>query len=203
MVAAIPMRGGRNPYRDGAGKFASKANSAMKAKLSSALKRSPALLAKAKAFISANKETILTEGAVVAAGVIGGKIGGAAVGSLSSATMRAAITVGKKAYSAASKAKAEAIASNGKGLMSIVKTAGAKFISDLKSPKFQRNMEKTYLGDLAYGAIATAVSSFVPIPLAGDAVALKTAGLGGKLASKGLQNIKKKVKAYRSARQNS
>lgn len=142
-----------------------------------------------------NKAKIATEGAVVAAGVAGGAIGGAVVGSLASATTRAAITVGKKAYSRATSEKVKTALANGESLMKVAKDAGAEFISDLKSPKFQRQLEKQFIGDLAYGAIATTVGAIAPVMGLGDAVAIKTSGTGGKIGSSAVQKLKKKLRA--------
>lgn len=75
------------------------------------------------------------------------------------------------------------------------KQAGAEFISDLKSPKFQRQLEKQFIGDLAYGAIATTVGAIAPITGLGDAVAVKTSSGGGKIASDAVQKLKKKLRA--------
>lgn len=146
-------------------------------------------------FAKNNKAKIATEGAVVAAGVAGGAIGGAVGGSLASATTRAVITVGKKAYSRATSEKVKTALANGESLMKVAKDAGAAFISDLKSPKFQRQLEKQFIGDLAYGAIATTVGALAPVKGLGDAVALKTSGGGGKIASSAVQKLKKKLRA--------
>jgi phage-related protein (TIGR01555 family) len=142
-------------------------------------------------FIGRNKGKILTEGAVVAAGVIGSKVAGPVAGSIASATTRSAIAVGKKAYGRL-KPVAGATKINSGNLMKAVKAAGGEFLSDLKSPKFQRKLEKDYLGDLAYGVVATAVSAIVPIPLVGDVAALKGSGKVAEIAGKVVQGIKKR-----------
>ena len=152
------------------------------------------VVGKGKEVIANNKAKIGTEGAVVAAGVAGGAIGGAVVGSLASATTRAVITVGKKAYSRATSEKVKTALANGESLMKVAKQAGTEFISDLKSPKFQRQLEKQFIGDLAYGAIANTVGTFVPVMGLSDAVALKTSGGGGKIASNAVQKLKKKLR---------
>jgi predicted GNAT family N-acyltransferase len=101
----------------------------------------------------ANKGKIGTEAAVVASGFIGSAVAGPVGGAIAAATARATISIGK-----------------------MIKQSGAKSFKELRSLEFQKKLEKGVQGDLFYGAIATAVNSLVPIPGAGDAVALKTSG---------------------------
>jgi len=207
-MAIAGVQRGRNPYRDAVGKFASKQANSMRSNLANSLRGSPELLAKAKGLVAKgaskavefaknNKETILTEGSVVAAGFIGSKVAGTASGVAAGAAMRVAIGIGKKAFKRVNEAKAEAVTSNGKGLMGLVKKAGLGFISDLKSGKFQRSLEKGAIGDLSYALVANTVNALQPYPI-GDMVALKTSGYVSKLASAGVQKVKKQIKARRS-----
>lgn len=147
-------------------------------------------------FARKNKQVIAVTGAMVATGMAGGAVGGAVVGTVASATTRSLITIGQKAHSHATAAKHKEAYNKGESLFKIAKKAGAEFISDLRSPKFQRQLEKQFIEDLAYGAIATAVGAIAPVMGLGDAVAIKASGAGGKIGSNAVQKMKKKVREY-------
>ena len=142
-----------------------------------------------------NKGKIATEGAVVAAGVIGSAIGSPVVGALASASMRSAITIGKKIKATTVTYKSEQSKNAQMGANALTKAAkslGAKSINELKSAKLQRKLESDFIGDLAFGAIDMAVSAIVPVPMVGSAIALKTSGTVGKFADKLVQKVKKR-----------
>jgi hypothetical protein len=139
-----------------------------------------------------NKGKIATEGAVVAAGVIGSAIGSPVVGALASASMRSAITIGKKIKATTVKHKNEQLVQGATALGKVADKLGAKSINELKSAKFQRKLESDFIGDLAFGAVDMAVSALVPLPMVGSAVALKTSGAVGRFADKMVQRFKKK-----------
>lgn len=148
----------------------------------------------AKNYASKNKGRIATEGAVVAAGVIGSAIGSPVVGALASASMRSAITIGKKIKASTVKVKSEHVKNAQIGANALDKVAdklGANSISELTSPKFQRQLEKDFIGDLAFGVIDMAVSTLIPLPAVGSVVAVKTSGAVSRFADKMIQKIKK------------
>jgi len=143
---------------------------------------------------------IATEGAVALTGIAASKMGAnPAVAALAGTTMRAAITVGVQFHNNVQKAKAAAIGKAGGGFMSIVKEAGLKTISDLKSYKFQRKLEKGFAGDAAYAGLANSVGAILgATPLGklptGDVVAFLDPGKTAKKALKLKQRLARAVR---------
>lgn len=146
-------------------------------------------------FLQKHKGAIANEAPVIAAGFVAGSMAGPVVGSLASAATRTAITIGKRAYSRATADKVKEALANGQSLMSVAKEVGTEFISDLKNPKFQRQLEKKFLSDLAYGAVASPIGAISKVPGLGDVVAIKTGTALNKVINSSLQKIKKRIKA--------
>ncbi len=178
------------------GKFMPKGSADYKAAIAAKLK--PII-----AGIKKNKGKIATELAVVASGAIASKLtGNPVLSTLAGTSARAAIAVGKVVHNSVQKARSEAIGKQGDNFMAIAKSAGLKTISELKSYKFQRKLEKGFAGDVAYAAIANSVGAlFKGTPLGkvsvGDAVALADPA---KVAKNALRIKQRLVRAVRRSK---
>ena len=147
----------------------------------------------------AARKFALNEAPVIAAGIVGSTFGTPVVGAIASASMRSAITIGKKIKATTVKHKSEHASQameGAKALSKVAESLGAKSINELKSAKFQRKLESDFIGDLAFGAIDMAVSAIVPLPMVGSAIALKTSGMVGKFADNLVQKFKKQRLAH-------
>jgi hypothetical protein len=153
------------------------------------------------------KSQLASRFATTAASSVGGAIGGAAggvVGNAVGAAVGATIaTIGKKLHSRVQEAKAKQNIGNGDNFMAIAKEAGAKFISDLKSPKFQLQLEKEFINVLSRKAVGDGINLIAKSGLAGTAGSLAGGAAAGKFSNTQLRKVKKYLKSTRKDFENS
>ncbi len=144
---------------------------------------------------------IASKGVTTASAAVGGAIGGAVGGVVGNAVGAAVgttlATVGKKLHSRIQEAKAKQNIANGENFMAIAKEAGAKFISDLKSPKFQLQLEKEFINVLASKAVGDSSDIVTRSGLADTAIAAAGGSTAGKFSNKQLRKVKKFIKSSR------